>query len=145
MKFTLCTFFVSALFLFVTAGQVYAQINPQRALYIEKSEKYRRMKNTGVTLTGLGSVMFVVGVATLINSSTTTTYTSGGGMQTSSTGNVEGGIAAYLIGVGCLGAGIPLWIVGGVNHGRYERKLEQLDVGFNLKPNNVGVRLAYRF
>lgn len=137
-------FIAFLLFLFLIAGQAYAQINPDRMLYLEKTEKYRRMRNTGTTLTGLGSILVVVGVVTLINS-TTTTYSNGTTTQTTSTGNIEGGLAAYLVGAGCLGAGIPLWIVGGIQRGRYERKLQQLDLGFNLKQRNIGLSLTYRF
>lgn len=107
-----------------------------KLFYAAKAEKYRKMKSTGTTLTVLGGVLYVVGYATLSNA---TTYSSG------SSNNVGTGVVAYLLGVAGLGAGIPLWIVGGHQHRKYNKKLEGLSFRFNMNPQRKGLTLAYRF
>lgn len=126
------------------AQQTSSQRDPEKQLYFEKSEKYRRMKNTGTTLTFLGTTLSIIGIVTLLNSSETTTY-NGSTTHTTTSGNPEGGAAAYLIGTACVGAGIPLWIVGGINHGRYQRKYESVTIGASVVPQRPGLTLRYRF
>jgi hypothetical protein len=132
-------------FLVFLGAQAYAQQDPERMQYLQKVEKYHRMKRTGTTLTLMGSVLSVVGMVTIMNSSYETTYSSYGSPQTTSSRNPEAGIAAYLVGSACVGAGIPLWIVGGVNEGRYQRKLDALTVGASLNRGSAGLTLRYRF
>jgi hypothetical protein len=132
-------------FLVFTALQSFAQHEPDKLLYMAKVEKYRKMKNTGGVLTMGGGVLLIGGLVTLMNSSTTTTSYSGGSPQTSSTGNAAGGFVAYLVGTACVGAGIPLWIVGGNNHRKYSRKLESVSVNLNVDPQKNGLTLSCRF
>ena len=126
------------------AQQTFSQRDPEKQLYFEKAEKYRRMKNTGTTLTVLGTTLSIIGIAVLLNSSETTTY-NGSSTHTTTTGNPGSGAAAYLIGTACVGAGIPLWIVGGINQGRYRRKYESVTVGASIVPQHPGLTLRYRF
>ncbi|HEY0771299.1 MAG TPA: hypothetical protein VGD31_13295, partial [Sphingobacteriaceae bacterium] len=118
-----------------------AQIDEEKALYIQKAEKYRRMKNTGQILAIGGTVMMVTGIVMLSNVETTTNSYG----QTTTTGNVGGGVALYLLGGCAVGAGVPLWIVGGINQGRYERKLQTVSVSLNVSPRSTGIGLRYRF
>jgi hypothetical protein len=118
-----------------------AQIDEEKALYIQKAEKYRRMKNTGQILTFGGSVMMVVGIVMISNVETTTNSYG----QTTQTGNVGGGLAMYLLGGCAVGAGVPLWIVGGINTGKYERKLQSVSVTMNVSPRSNGIGIRYRF
>ena len=134
---TLTILFILIAFAFTCA----AQIDHEKALYIEKAEKYRRMKSTGQILTVGGSVMMVAGIVMLSNLETTTNSYG----QTTTTGNVGGGIAMYLLGGCAVGAGVPLWIVGGINKGRYERKLQSVSVSLKVSPRNNGVGIRYRF
>jgi heme/copper-type cytochrome/quinol oxidase subunit 1 len=132
------------LFLLFISLQSFAQASFDRALYQEKLAKYHRMKKTGTTLTVLGTALSVVGLITIANTSTTTTYTYGS-PQTKVDGNPGLGIAAYLGGSICVGIGVPLWIVGGVNKGKYERKLQSLNVGANITPQGARLTFRYRF
>jgi hypothetical protein len=118
--------------------------NNQKAFYLMKAEKYRRMRNTGATLTIGGTILTVVGIATIANASTTTTTTSSGTYTTSS-GNLGAGVAAYLVGVCSTSAGVPLWIVGGINHGRYRDKYDKLILQANASPRHAGLALTYKF
>ena len=131
-------------FLLFTANQSFAQ-EDDKLFYLQKIEKYRRMKSTGTTLTVLGGGMFIAGVAILSNSSTTTTY-NGYSSNTYTEGNPEAGAALFLIGGAGLGAGIPLWIVGSHSKEKYERKLRNLSTAkVYLKPQANGLTLSLRF
>ncbi len=112
-----------------------------KLFYAAKAEKYRKLKGTGATLTVMGGILFVVGVSTLLNVSTTT-YGNG---STSTSGNAGAGIVAYLLGVAGLGSGIPLWIVGAHQHRKYSKRLEGVSFRFNVNPRGKGLTLAYRF
>lgn len=137
--------FLSALALLVFISvQSFAQrqdVGSDKMFYLAKSEKYRKMATTGTVLAVGGTILVIVGVVTLSN--VETTYSSYG--QTTTSGNIEAGIGAYLLGVAGLGSGIPLWIIGGINHHRYERKFENVSIGLNLTPQRSGVKLTYRF
>lgn len=134
---TLTVFIILTAFSFTCA----AQIDEEKALYIQKAEKYRRMKNTGQILSVGGTVMMVAGIVMLSNVETTTN----GYGQTTTTGNVGGGVALYLLGGCAVGAGVPLWIVGGVSQAKYERKLRTVLLTLNVSPRTNGVGIRYRF
>jgi hypothetical protein len=129
--------------LFFFALSCGAQIDEDKALYMQKFEKYRRMKNTGQLLTFGGSAAMVIGIV-MISNAAETSYSSSG-QPTSTGGNVGSGVAVYLLGGCAVGAGIPLWIVGGINKGRYERKLKTVSMAFNSSPQNRGLAIRYKF
>ena len=133
MKLLLLLFF----FLFTVISS-FAQHDPDKLFYFAKAEKYRRMKNTGTVLTVAGSVLTVVGIVTLVNNADP--YGT-----TSNEDDILAGAAAYLIGLGSLGAGIPLWIVGAHNERKYNRKLEDISVKFLVAPQRSGLTFTYRF
>ncbi|HYG02560.1 MAG TPA: hypothetical protein VD927_08940 [Chryseosolibacter sp.] len=137
---------VAAVVCFVATFQSYAQQNPEKIFYMEKMEKYARMKNTGKTLTVGGGVLFVVGMVIASNSSTTTHY-NGYTTQTSTQGNPEAAFLCILLGSGGLGAGIPLWIVGNHAHDKYKGKLAGVSLNLKIQNDNYarGLGLAVRF
>ena len=130
---------VGCLFAGKATAQVKAESNVNKdsdqLLYLEKVEKYRKMKITGTVLTVAGSVLLVVGTVTFINAPLTD------GSDTS----LEEGVIGILAGQACLGAGIPLWIVGANNQRGYTKKLQQLTVRINSSPQARGLTLTYRF
>lgn len=125
-------------FLFLIEIPTFAQENPDKLQYLTKVEKYRKMKNTGTTLTVLGGVLFVGGYVAMINSSFNV-------WTGDESGNFEAGAVAYLLGAGGLGSGIPLWIVGANNHRKYKDKLEGHSVRLQLSTQSMGLTLTYRF
>jgi hypothetical protein len=133
------------IFILFMSCQAFSQLKDEKMLYVEKLEKYSRMKKTGKTLVLFGSVLSVAGIIILANSSTTTTYNGGYSSNTTTEGNPGAGLAAYLGGSICVGVGVPLWIVGGINKGKYERKLDGLTVGARVTPGGGGLSLRYRF
>lgn len=138
--------FVITCFLIGMVFQSYAQQTQEnKEFYFQKAEKYRRMKSTGRALTVGGSLLSVFGIAALANSSTTTTTNGYGQSQTSTDGNIVGGVIMYLLGSACVGAGVPLWVVGGINEGRYNRKLDGVSLQLKLDSQVTGLALAYRF
>ena len=121
----------------VLNGQLYAQQNTasiEKTEYAAKVEKYRKMKSGGTVLTVIGSVLVVVGMVTIVTSM----------YETDDTETTNGAICA-LLGYGSLGAGIPLWIVGGVQHKKYSAKFQQVSVKINATPQSHGLTLTYRF
>jgi hypothetical protein len=137
----------SALFILLAVLSVncYAQYDSDKLFYVKKAEKYRRMKNTGAILTVGGTILAVVGISTLMNATTTTTYYGSGTPATTNTGNAAGGAVAYVLGAASMGAGIPLWIVGGHARRKYERKLEAITVRLDLNQQTNGLTLRYAF
>ncbi len=135
---------LAAIFLFLIAFQSYAQFDENKALYMLKVEKYRRMKSTGMALTLVGTGVAIAGLVTVANSSYTTTTNSYGQTTTQSSGNGAGGAVAWLVGNLAVGVGVPFWIIGGINKGRYERKLQQLSVRLNATPHSTGVTLRLK-
>lgn len=133
---------VLLVFLFSLTANCYAQVDPQKLLYVKKSEKYRKMKNTGRGLAVVGSILFIAGVVTLSN--VTYVYNSSGAATVAS-GNPEQGVLMFLGGMAGLGAGIPLWIVGGHQQGKYEAKMNSLSLRINANPQNKGLTFTYRF
>lgn len=133
----LCFFMFTFIFSF-------AQLNEDKLFYLKKAEKYRRMKNTGTVLTIGGSVLAVVGIATLLNTTVETTTTSSG-TQARTTGNPAAGAVAYVVGAASVGAGIPLWIVGAHAQRKYNRKLDAVSVRMKINVSSTGFTLAYRF
>ncbi len=127
-------------FLLSLSVHCYAQADPQKMLYIQKAEKYRKMKNTGTVLTVVGGVLFVTGLVTLVNASTST-YSS----TQPTSGDIRNGFYAYIGGAAALGSGIPLWIVGANQQGKYEAKAQNLSVRINANPRQRGLTLTYRF
>ncbi|MBX2968018.1 MAG: hypothetical protein KF803_01495 [Cyclobacteriaceae bacterium] len=139
MKITLLVCFLAFM-----AIESFGQQNQDKMFYAAKAEKYRRMRKTGTTLTVTGGILTVVGLVTLSNSSYEV-YSSGGTTYKTSTGNPGLGVAAYLLGAGGLGAGIPLWIVGSKSERKYNQKLEGITAGIRLSPQQAGLTLRYRF
>ena len=138
IKFFTMKYLLLLSFVLFTVVSSFAQHDPDKLLYFAKAEKYRRMKNTGTVLAVAGTVLTVVGIVTLVNNSD----------PYGTTGNeddVLAGAAAYLIGLGSLGAGIPLWIVGAHNERKYNRKLEDISLNFHIAPQRSGLTFTYRF
>jgi len=128
------------LVLFSVSVKCYSQTtDPQKLFYLQESERYRKMKNTGTVLTVVGGVLFATGLVTIINTSTSS-YSS-----PSSSTHIRNGFYAYIGGAACLGAGIPLMIVGGSKQRKLYAKSQGLSVRINAAPTNRGLTFTYRF
>ena len=84
------------------------------------------MRGVGAVFTVVGSIVLVSGVITMANSA-----------------GVDG-MGLFAGGFVTLGAGIPLWIIGGVNYKKYSRR-QELSVKLNTNQNSRGLTLTYRF
>jgi hypothetical protein len=127
-------------------GQQQQFNNDNRALYTYKIEHYHKMKSGGQILTFGGSALFAIGLATIISGANSydnnnNTSTTDNGLN----GTIVGGVVMYVAGIGCVGAGVPLWVVGGINQGRYERKLDSLSFKLKVNPQSAGIALCYKF
>jgi len=132
-------FFVVVTFALSLAIQAKAQEH-DKLFYLKKSEKYRKMRNTGAILTVIGSGLMIGGVVTMANAPENNSYYNG---QNTPSKEAVNGLLMYLGGAAAVGAGVPLWIVGGINHGRYERKFQSASGRLELLPN--GLKFTYRF
>lgn len=122
-----------------------AQHDPDKLFYLQKVEKYRKMKSTGTVLAISGGILAGVGFVTLLNSSITETTNGYGSTHTTTEGNPVLGAVAFLVGIGGMGSGIPLWAVGAHNQRKYTARLESLSVDFKVDPRSSGIALRYRF
>jgi hypothetical protein len=136
-------FLLVSLLLFSFSLPGLAQYDADKMFLLQKTEKYRRMKNTGATLTVVGTILTVAGIVTVINNVEETAP----GSQTYSATNDKAGTGAimWLVGVGGMGAGIPLWAVGAHNYKKYSQKLNAVSVRFHATPQRAGLTLAYKF
>jgi uncharacterized membrane protein YedE/YeeE len=135
MKKLIC-FLITIILLATT--QSFAQQSPEKLDYLNKVDKYRKMKSTGATLTVLGGVLVGIGAAIMYNSS----YDWWTGEET---GNRQAGALCTVFGIAGLGSGIPLWAVGAHNQRKYNEKLQGLSVRINASPQSSGLKLSYRF
>jgi hypothetical protein len=118
-------------------GRTFAQ-NSNNIDYVKKVEKYRRMKIAGTTLTVLGSVLFVAGTITILNSTAEDLFYT----ESKST---DAGVACFFAGNIALAGGIPLWIIGANNQKKYSKLAQQLNVKISAAPRQPTLTLTYRF
>ncbi|MFT3950252.1 MAG: hypothetical protein QM763_25020 [Agriterribacter sp.] len=105
----------------------------------KKYIRFRRMRNTGIVLTGAGAGLLATGVV-LISSGSKEADDYYGYYDELSPGDrkILGGIVCVIFGLGMEGGGIPLWAIG--NH-----KMKQYGNTLKLQPAKNGVALAYSF
>lgn len=118
----------------------HAQYDLDKAFYYHKVEKYKKMRNAGILLTVGGTILAVIGIDKM--SHTVTSYSYYGSSQ--STSSTEGE-TEYAIGAIAIGAGVPLWIVGGHAKKKYQRKLEGITVRLNRWQGATGMKVTYTF
>jgi hypothetical protein len=118
-----------------------------QTLYTNKIKHFHSMKSAGQALTFGGTALVVIGLVVLENASNNDSFNNNtnGTSNSGLNGSIAGGLVTYLVGAGCVGAGVPLWIVGGINQGRYERKLDSLSLKIKVNPHSAGLALCYRF
>lgn len=127
---------IALLIVLFTASHLRAQQDMERYL------KANRMKTTGRTLTFGGGILSIVGISLISSAKYTTTTNAYGYTQTSTTDpQASTGALLLLGGIGCLGAGIPIWAVGAHRAKKHEPKA----VSLNLNVAPAGVGLALRF
>jgi hypothetical protein len=120
-----------------------AQMDEQKLFYLRKTEKYRKMKTTGIGFTAVGGLLAIVGIVKMSGATyTTNPYT---GQQTSNDPEAILGAKLFLLSLPCLGVGIPFTIIGSINHHRYNKRLENMTLNLNLSPSNQGIGLTYKF
>jgi hypothetical protein len=130
------------------AGRLFAQGSPaqpvsDRDIYLKAYEKYKRMHNGGVVMIVVGGIAAFAGVVMISSANyTTDPYT---GQRTTTDPAATAGALMVIGSTGFLGAGIPLTIVGGHQMKKYKRKLDGVTLKLNLKPQQTGLTLAYKF
>ena len=113
----------------------------QRELYQRKVESYTKMKRTGFTIAGIGTVVTAYGVIQLSRATWETTGT----QTTSNDPEALQGSVGLLVGIPAVITGTVLGIVGSAKSKSYNKKLQRLNVGINYTSQNTGLVLTYRF
>lgn len=114
-----------------------------KLLYAHKVEKYKRMKTSGALLIIGGGILAIAAVSTLSNVQyQTNPYT---GQRTTNDPKYVSGILMLIGSEACLGAGIPLAIIGSKQSKRWQRKLDGVTLNFKLSPKQQGLALVYKF
>lgn len=142
---------IFCLLLFISVSAL-AQIQPQqqfdekRLFYIKKTEKYRKLRNTGMFLTVAGGVFIGLAISSISKAAAANNSASSGYYGTSNAGSSYETAAVFelLFAEGSLGAGIPLWIVGGHSMKKYQRKLG-MEFKTNYGQRQAGIAFTYRF
>jgi len=108
----------------------------------------RKMQTTGMILT-FGGIAASIAGSVAISSNNNTYNTS---LSSDRNNNNAGGVILYIAGVGCIGAGVPIWIVGVSKKGKAKRNFDSQYYSsksvlphfqLNVSQNKVGV--AYVF
>jgi drug/metabolite transporter (DMT)-like permease len=138
MKTTGTLFLVAILLM--CSSLAYAQ--QDSTIYKIKLEKYKSWNKTGSILTYGGAALLVVGAALTI-----------GGFHLDNTREVDGNEDSYIIsGYVCMGAGLVSLIpgiiyksIGKSKTREYQMRLDGLKSGIYYGPNQVGLKLAFKF
>jgi hypothetical protein len=116
---------ICAAILFVPV-RIFAQYNSETTSYTKKAQSALETKKTGATITMLGALALTIGLIT-VNS------------------DLDAGAAIGMGGLVATTIGLPIWIVGSVNHKKYTRKAQSLIMQVRATPNQLGLNLTYRF
>lgn len=117
-------------------------ISDEKALYVQKYEKFKRMRNTGIPMMIVGGVMSVVGISQMASAEYTTDMY---GNKTSDDPAAVRGAMLFLIGAPVCGTGTVLTIIGSSRMKKYNQKLEGLSLNLKTAPMQAGLALTYKF
>jgi hypothetical protein len=118
-----------------------AQQKEDPLFFLEKIEKYRKMKNTAIALTVTGTVLSVIGVMVDLNTPPPKSHV------TKTKGSFEVNVPNifYTTGAACLGTGIPIWAVASTKGKRYLHQYESISAQLVFTTQSSGIKLTYRF
>lgn len=112
------------------------------SIYNEKKYiRFKRMRNTGIILTGIGAGLTATGVVLIASAGKEEDYYNGSyddGELTPWGRKILGGTVCLIFGLGSAGGGIPLWAIG-------SHKMKQYGNTLKLQPAKNGLALAYSF
>jgi hypothetical protein len=134
---------LTVLILLAFSVNVMSQVNDQKILYLQKVEKFRKMKSAGIGMLVVGSILTVAGFSKATKAEWTTNPTTG----QSTTNDPDGALGVLMAtgGIMIAGGGVPLAIIGSKKQRQYERKLEAVTINLNLSPQRQGLVLTYKF
>jgi hypothetical protein len=106
--------------------RIFAQYNGDTKSYSAKAQTALETKKAGATITIVGALALATGLIA-VNS------------------NLDTGAAIGMGGLVATGIGLPIWIVGSVNHKKYTRKAQAMTVQVKATPHQSGLTFTYRF
>ncbi|MBX3242438.1 MAG: hypothetical protein KIT80_04810 [Chitinophagaceae bacterium] len=109
----------------------------------EKYRKFKKMRTTGMVLTGVGAGLITTGIVLIASGADDTSFDASGGTvyindMTPGDGKVIGGVVCLVFGIMSTGGGITLWAIG-------NNKMKRYDNAVNLQSTKNGLVLAYSF
>ncbi len=115
----------------------------QLAYNEEKYRKFKKMRTTGMVLTGVGAGLITTGIVLIASGSKDTHFGPTGGTvyvdeMTDGDRKVVGGAFCVVFGALSTGGGITLWAIG-------NNKMKKYGNAVNLQSTKNGVGLAYSF
>lgn len=132
--------FVFGLLVVLNQTQALGQIDSRKVKYLKKVETYKRLRNTGFIMAGIGVGSAVVGITMLNqeekNYNKTYQYDED---------RIRTGIFCVLLGVPLTIAGSIIGPIGAVKVGKYRKKLENLAINPTFSPQQQGLSLRYNF
>lgn len=115
---------VISILILLLSFHVNAQHNADSTYYAKRAKRALDTKKVGAVIMLLGTVAFIAGASNPFDDT-----------------NAAIGVA----GMAAVVAGIPICIVGAVNHQKFKRKAQALTVRISATPRQSGLTLTYRF
>jgi hypothetical protein len=117
-----------------------AQFSEQKMLYLKKVKTYKKMRNIGVSMIGLGVIGTVAGISVISNE------------IKNDRNNIPVDDSRVSLGLTCIVLGVPLtaggMVVGLIGHHKvkkYMHKMEGVTLNLNYSPQSQGLTLRYTF
>ena len=109
----------------------------------DKYRKFKKMRTTGIVLTGVGVGLITTGIVLIADGAKDTNFSSTGGTvyvddMTAGDGKVLGGAFCVVFGGLATGGGITLWAIG-------NNKMKKYSGNTSIQASKNGLGLAYSF
>lgn len=136
--------YIISAFVLCSVFQSYAQDRDEKLFYQQRLEKFNRIKKVGVSLTAIGGIAIILGLALNAEENHDNLSTGPNSGQKDNEG-LSNGEKVIIGGLFLAGPGVPLWIIGGNGESKYSEKLRTVSIRSNVNQKQVSITLAYRF
>lgn len=133
------TLLLLILFFFISEAQVFAQLDERKVFYLKKIETYKRMRNTGFIMTGIGLLGTIGGIVIINDESNKSQY----GYYDEQ--RLQTGVICFLLGIPLTAGGTVLGLIGTHKVIKYNQKLDNLSLNINYGAYQRGLTLRYKF
>jgi hypothetical protein len=117
-----------------------AQFDENKMLYLKKVKTYRKMRNIGFSMVGLGVIGTVAGISVVSNE--VKNYNNNLPVDDS---RVDMGVTCILLGVPVTAGGMVLGLIGHHKVRKYMHKMQGITLNFRYSPQSRGIGVRYTF